>query len=94
MGIRGGSVLVPWRPAFWIAAEVVDRLTAAARRSGGAQRYVEQQGGGAWEARPPVDIACWGAVFFTRGGGDTRVTRDTRDTLDTGDTGDTVGGAR
>ena len=23
MGIRGGSVLVPWRPAFWIAAEVV-----------------------------------------------------------------------
>ena len=27
MGIRGDSVLVPWRPAFWIAAEVVmDRL--------------------------------------------------------------------
>ena len=23
MGIGGGSVLVPWRPAFWIAAEVV-----------------------------------------------------------------------
>ena len=23
MGIRGGSVLVPWRPAFWNAAEVV-----------------------------------------------------------------------
>ena len=23
MGIRGGSVLVPWRPAFWIDAEVV-----------------------------------------------------------------------
>ena len=29
MGIRGGSVLVPWRPFFWIAAEVV----AANRRS-------------------------------------------------------------
>ena len=26
MGIGGGSVLVPWRPAFWIAAEVVLRL--------------------------------------------------------------------
>ena len=27
MGIRGGFVLIPWRPAFWIAAEVVmDRL--------------------------------------------------------------------
>ena len=38
--------------------------------------------------------ARWGVVFFTRGGGDTRVTRDTRDTLDTGVTGDTVGGAR
>ena len=24
MGIGGGSVLVPWRPAFWIAAEVVE----------------------------------------------------------------------
>ena len=35
-----------------------------------------------------------GVVFFTRGGGDTRVTRDTLDTLDTGVTGDTVGGAR
>ena len=23
MGIRGDSVLVPWRPFFWIAAEVV-----------------------------------------------------------------------
>ena len=23
MGIGGGSVLVPWRPFFWIAAEVV-----------------------------------------------------------------------
>ena len=36
----------------------------------------------------------WGVVFFTRGGGDTRVTRDTLDTLDTGVTGGTVGGAR
>ena len=51
MGIRGDSVLVPWRPFFWIAAEVVDRLTAAARRSGGAQRYLKSQGGGAWEGR-------------------------------------------
>ena len=25
MGIRGGSVLVPWRPFFWNAAEVVAR---------------------------------------------------------------------
>jgi hypothetical protein len=23
VGIRGGSVLVPWRPAFWNDAEVV-----------------------------------------------------------------------
>ena len=29
MGIGGGSVLVPWRPAFWIAAEVVPPLGAA-----------------------------------------------------------------
>ena len=27
MGIRGGFVLVPWRPFFWIAAEVVDKST-------------------------------------------------------------------
>ena len=40
------------------------------------------------------NIAGWGTAFFTRGGGDTRVTRDARDTLDTGVTGDTVGGAR
>ena len=30
MGIRGGSVLVPWRPAFWIAAEVVNILISSA----------------------------------------------------------------
>ena len=28
MGIRGGSVLVPWRPAFWNDAEVVSVLGA------------------------------------------------------------------
>ena len=28
MGIGGGSVLVPWRPAFWIAAEVVKEVAS------------------------------------------------------------------
>ena len=32
MGIRGGSVLVPWRPAFWIAAEVVGTLSPLTER--------------------------------------------------------------
>ena len=32
-------------------SRLLDRLTAAARRSGGAQRYLKPQGGGAWEAR-------------------------------------------
>ena len=34
MGIRAGFVLVVWRPFFWIAAEVVQRLLChrAARR--------------------------------------------------------------
>ena len=46
------------------------------------------------ERKKAAGRTLWGVVFFTRGGGDTRVTRDTRDTLDTGVTGDTVGGAR
>ena len=46
MGIRGGSVLVPWRPAFWIAAEVV----IAVKGLGEAR---QEQGGRA----PPVQEA-------------------------------------
>ena len=38
MGIGGGSVLVPWRPAFWIAAEVVRKIKAQEASGGGGFR--------------------------------------------------------
>ena len=45
MGIGGGSVLVPWRPAFWIAAEVVLFFTLCVLS---AQEPASVSGPGVW----------------------------------------------
>ena len=37
MGIRGDSVLVPWRPAFWIAAEVVGSFSSSGGGGGNTE---------------------------------------------------------
>ena len=47
-------------PAPKQKASLLDHLTAAARRSGGAQRHFKSQGGGAWEARRCLAACCVG----------------------------------